>query len=219
MAGPSQRGVIDPNGTLSSSAATSAGWSAARPALAALAMALFTAACAQISVPLPGSPVPVTMQTFAVVLAGLTLGPAWGTASMVLYLMMGLVGMPVFADAAGGWTIVHGATGGYLLGFLLAPAAASVVAGRGGTVARVSNLARHEAARVGLRLLAAGLVGHAVVFASGLPWLKGVLNVTWAEALALGLWPFVPGTIFKSVMAAGGLGLVALVLGFRRRRG
>jgi biotin transport system substrate-specific component len=80
------------------------------------------AACAQISISLPFTPVPITGQTFAVVLVGASLGSIRGTASLLLYLLVGLIGAPVYADQAHGWTVVKGATGGYLVGFVVAAA-------------------------------------------------------------------------------------------------
>ena len=86
--------------------------------------AALTALAAQVSIPVPGSPVPITGQTFAVLLTAAALGPARGLASQGLYLALGLVGLPVFAGAAHGPHVVFGATGGYLVGFLAAAAIA-----------------------------------------------------------------------------------------------
>src|ERR1700722_19507424 len=79
-----------------------------------------TALAAQLSFPVPGSPVPVTGQTFAVLLTAAALGPARGLAAQALYLVMGAVGLPVFAGAGHGPGVIFGATGGYLVGFLVA---------------------------------------------------------------------------------------------------
>src|ERR1700749_1750242 len=90
-----------------------------------------TAAAAQVSLPVPGSPVPVTGQTFAVLLTAAALGPLRGLASQGLYLALGLVGLPVFAGAAHGPHVVFGASGGYLVGFLVAAAIVGAGARRG----------------------------------------------------------------------------------------
>src|SRR4029079_3162771 len=82
----------------------------------------FVALAAQVSIALPFTPVPVTGQTFAVVLVGASLGPISGAASLVLYLIAGIAGAPVYAHGAQGWSVVSSATGGYLLGFILAAA-------------------------------------------------------------------------------------------------
>ena len=81
-----------------------------------------TALCAQIAIPVPGSPVPITGQTFAVCLVSAALGLRRGVASMSLYLVLGLIGLPVYSDASSGMHVVLGATGGYLVGFVLAAA-------------------------------------------------------------------------------------------------
>ena len=84
--------------------------------------ALLIAVAAQVRFYLPGNPVPFTGQTFAVLLAGGALGFKRGVAATTLYLLLGIVGLPVYADAKHGWEIVSGATGGYLIGFILAGA-------------------------------------------------------------------------------------------------
>lgn len=171
--------------------------------------ALFTALAAQITIPLPGTPVPITLQTFAVMLAPLALGAWGGMASMALYVVLGLVGLPVYADASGGWHVVYGATFGYLLGFIACQPVMARVLGAGSE--RSTSLRR---------VLGAMVAGHAVVFALGLAWLWVVLDranpgVGLSETLAKGLWPFVPGSVFKTALAL----LVAsdLTLWARRR--
>ncbi|MFN0011533.1 MAG: biotin transporter BioY [Phycisphaerales bacterium] len=182
-------------------------WQTAAPAervLGVVLCAMLTAACAQISVPMPGSPVPVTLQTFAVILSGLVLGPALGASSMVLYVLAGLVGLPVFAGADGGLRVALGATGGYLLGFVAASAVAGLIVRR----ARERGRAALHAA------ILAAVVGNVIVFACGLPWLKVVVASDWATTLSMGLWPYLVGTLVKvpmSVAAAVGLGVVSRV--------
>src|SRR3954467_8614038 len=92
----------------------------ARDLALVLGAALLTALCAQVSIPVPGSPVPITGQTFAVLLCGAALGANRGAAAMGLYLLLGVVGLPVYADADSGVHVVWGATGGYLVGFVIA---------------------------------------------------------------------------------------------------
>ena len=91
-------------------------------ALLILGGALFVAVFAQISIPLPFTPVPITGQTFAVLLVGGALGTVCGTLSMGLYMFLGIIGLPVYADHTHGWHVVTGATGGYIVGFLVAAA-------------------------------------------------------------------------------------------------
>ena len=154
-----------------------------------IGFALLTAIAAQIRVPLPGTPVPVTLQTLAVLLAGITLGPWLGAASMALYLCWGLLAGPVFAVPAWGPGTLLGATGGYLIGFTLAQPAIGLItrAGRG----RLPGI------------LAAVLAGNLVIFACGLTWLHVWLGTGLAATLAMGLWPFLPGLVAKTLAATG----------------
>jgi len=171
--------------------------------------ALLTALAAQVTIPLPGTPVRITLQTLAVTLAPLALGAGAGAASMALYVALGLIGLPVYADASGGWHIVYGATFGYLLGFIACQP----------VMARLLGDRRERGASFG-RVLAAMIAGHAVIFGFGLSWLWVALSratpgVGLSETLAAGLWPFVPGSVVKTALAL----LVAgdLMLWARRR--
>ncbi len=175
--------------------------SRAERAAGVLLCAMLTAACAQISIPLPGTPVPITLQTFAVVLSGLVLGPALGLTSMGLYLLVGMVGLPVFAGADGGWHVATGATFGYLLGFLPASAAAGLL---------VQHAHTHGRSPFAAAVLAA-IVANIVVFACGLAWLKVFMGTPWPATLDLGLWPHLAGTLVKTPMSiAGAIGLGAI---------
>jgi biotin transport system substrate-specific component len=157
-------------------------------ALLVLAGAGVVAVAAQVSIPLPFTPVPITGQTFAVVLAGASLGAVRGTASLSLYLAVGLLGAPVYADGAHGWDVVSGATGGYLVGFILA-------AGLTGWLAERRWDRRFSSA------LAAMLTGNVVIYLVGLPWLAVVLDTGLEKTLELGLYPFVPGDMLKLYLA------------------
>lgn len=148
-----------------------------------------TAAGAALRVPLPFTPVPMTMQTLFVLLAGVTLGPRLGTASMALYLLLGTTGFHVFADTERyGLQTVFGPTGGYLLGFLLAQPLLGVYASRASHV---------------WGLAPAILAGTAVIYLCGLLGLVLSLGVGWSVALALGLYPFLASEALKAVLAAG----------------
>jgi biotin transport system substrate-specific component len=146
------------------------------------------AVAAQVSIPLPFTPVPITGQTFAVVLAGASLGAVRGTASLSLYLAVGLLGAPVYADGRHGWDVVSGATGGYLIGFIVA-------AGLTGWLAERRWDRRFSSA------LAAMLTGNVVIYLVGLPWLAVVLDTGLEKTLELGLYPFVPGDMLKLYLA------------------
>jgi biotin transport system substrate-specific component len=152
--------------------------------LAAL-MAALTAAGAYMAIPI--GPVPIVLQSLFVILSGLVLGSRWAAASMAIYLLAGLIGLPVFAGGGGGPAKLIGPTGGYLVGFLLAAYLIGLVAER-------SN------GRLWINLL--GLVaGSLVIYLCGVAWLKTVLDVSLNKALAMGMWPFLPGDALKIAAA------------------
>lgn len=160
--------------------------------LAALFAAL-TAVLAQIQIPLPFTPVPVSGQSFGPMLAGLVLGPRLGFASQLVYLALGLVGAPVFSGGASGPAQFVGPTGGYLIGFVLGAAVT-------GGVARIKLWV--PAVRFGA---AAALGGVVTVYLVGVPWLAASLGLPMGEAVAVGVLPFLLGDLFK-VAAASLLG-------------
>ena len=148
---------------------------------------LFIALSAQVVVPLPFSPVPVTGQTLAVLLTGALLGRVRGTLSVLVYLAQGISGLPVFAGGMGGVLHLVGPTGGYLIGFVPAAFLTGLLAERGWDRG------------VG-PAFAAMLVGNAAIYACGLPWLAQFLGPQ--RVLALGLAPFLPGDLMKLGIAA-----------------
>lgn len=153
--------------------------------------ALLTAAAAQISIPIPGTPVPMTGQTFAVLLAGAALGSWAGAGSQAIYWLMGAAGLPFYSDASGGWEVATGATAGYLVGFI---AAAWVV----------GALAERGQDRNVWSAIPAFLAGNAVIYLFGVTWLYYSVDgiTTMSEALAAGFTPFVVGDVIK-IVAAG----------------
>ncbi|MBX5474343.1 MAG: biotin transporter BioY [Thermoleophilia bacterium] len=163
------------------------GW-AADAALVCAGTALIAGA-AQVSIPLPFTPVPVTGQTFAVLLVGAGLGTLRGGASGLLYLLLGLVGAPVYADGHHGLAVITGATGGYLVAFPLAAALSGRLAER--------RWDRRFSSAVG-----AMLTGNVLVYLVGLPWLSVSLGTGLERTLELGLYPFVPGDLLKLYLAA-----------------
>jgi biotin transport system substrate-specific component len=158
-----------------------------RNALLVVGASLVTAALARIAIPLPWTPVPVTGQTFAVLLTGMALGSRRGALAMALYLAEGAAGLPVFAGGAAGPAALLGPTGGYLLAFPLAAALTGFLAERGWD-------------RRGLTTLAAMLIGSGVIFACGVSWLARF--VPPAQLLGTGLLPFIPGDVVKASLAA-----------------
>lgn len=146
---------------------------------------------AQIAIPLPFTPVPLTLQTLAVLLVGASLGSLRGVASMLLYVAAGLIGVPWFAQGSSGYST---ASFGYVLGFILA----AFIVGR---------LAEHGASRTAARTVGLMVVGNIAIYAVGVTWLKFAISVSWPEAIALGVVPFVLGDIIKIAVAAGVLPL------------
>lgn len=162
----------------------------ARDAALVVAAALLTAMCAQISIPIPGDPVPITGQTFAVLLTGAALGANRGALGQLLYVGLGLVGLPFYADGDSGWTVVSGATGGYLIAF---PIAAWVV----------GKLAEQRMDRNPVKAVIPFTLGSLIVFAIGVPWLAVSADLSLVRAIELGFVPFIPGGIVKALLAAG----------------
>lgn len=154
-----------------------------------LAGAGLVAAAAQVSIALPFTPVPITGQTFAVVLVGASLGMLRGTASLALYVLAGMAGAPFYAHHAHGLSVVTGASGGYLVGFVLAAAVTGWLAQR--------HWDRRFSSAVG-----AMLTGNVVIYLVGVPWLAVDLGTNLEKSLELGLYPFVPGDILKLYVAA-----------------
>jgi biotin transport system substrate-specific component len=150
--------------------------------------ALFTALLAQVSIPVAGSPVPITGQTLAVVLTAAALGPARGLAGQLLYVLLGAVGLPFYSEASGGFDVITGATGGYLIGFL--PAAFLI-----GLAARQGQDRRFT------RALPLFALGQLVIFAIGVPWLAVAAHMTAAQAIDAGFTPFIVGGIVKAAIA------------------
>lgn len=158
----------------------------------AASLGVLTAAGAYVTIPLPFSSVSITAQTFFVLLAGLLLGARWGATAMVIYLMIGAAGFPVFSGGAGGIGVMFGPTGGYLIGFVFAAFIVGYIAKR--AVGKGSKYRR------GLFIMGM-IVGSAVIYAVGVPWLALVTNFTLTEAVVFGLLPFVLGDIIKAVAA------------------
>lgn len=141
-----------------------------------------------IAIPLPVSPVPIVLQTMFILLAALVLGPWWGSLSTVLYLVLGLFGLPVFSGGAGGLAVFLGPTGGYLLGYI----PCSILTG----------LLSRKAGGKKIILAAACLAGMVPIYALGLLRLKAVLGSGWERALIAGVLPFLPGDSAKIILAA-----------------
>lgn len=158
--------------------------------LGMLLFTLLTSLGALVAIPLPPDGVPMTLQTLAVVLAALCLGPRVGTASMALYIVVGMIGAGIFADGSAGIAVLAGQTGGYLIGFMLCQPVIT-------TIIRRPN---GEIRGWGAMILGV-LAGHLVIFAIGVPWLAFVRDFSLARALEGGFYPFIPGLILKTALA------------------
>jgi biotin transport system substrate-specific component len=162
-----------------------------RDAVLVAAFAALTGLAAQVAVKLPFTPVPITGQTFAVLLGGAALGWRRGLAGMVLYLAVGLSPwVPWFAEGQGGSAMLQAPSFGYAVGFL----AAAAVVGR---------LAERGQDRTPPRTVVTMVVGNLIVYAFGLPWLMANLGIGLAEGLELGVTPFLAGDALKILLAAG----------------
>jgi biotin transport system substrate-specific component len=150
--------------------------------------AAFTGLLAQVAIPL--WPVPITGQTLAVLLVGSTLGALRGVLAMVVYAVLGVVGVPWFSDAASGLHVIAGPTGGYIIGFIAA-------AGLTGW------LAQRQWDRRVLGAFVSFMAGTGVTFAIGLPWLAAALGLNLLQTLEGGLYPFIVGGVIKALLAAG----------------
>lgn len=165
--------------------------SAIRNVLLVLGGAAFVGLAAQIAIPLPFTPVPVTGQTFAVLLTAAALGTWRGVASMLVYAAMGLAGVPWFAEGSSAFK--DGAlvvSFGYVLGFIAAAALVGWLAERGNT-------------RTPLRTAGLMVLGNVVIYAIGATWLAGAIDVSFGKALELGVQPFLLGDALKVALAAG----------------
>jgi biotin transport system substrate-specific component len=149
--------------------------------------AAFVGVTAQIVIPLPFTPVPLTLQTFAVLLVGAALGTWRGVASMVVYAAAGSAGVPWFSAGSSG---AGGASYGYILGFIVAAGVVGRLAERGATLTP-------------LRTAGLMVVGNLVIYSIGVTYLKFAIDVPWSTALALGVVPFLLGDALKIALAAG----------------
>jgi biotin transport system substrate-specific component len=155
-------------------------------------MAALTAVGAYIQVPI--GPVPIVLSTLFVLLSGLLLGSRWGIASMGLYLLVGAIGMPVFAGGRGGFAHFFGPTGGYLFGYCLSAWVTGFLSER-----RPGSMALE---------ISAVLFGSLAIYGLGVPWLKMATRMSWTKALMVGMIPFLIGDAIKA-SAAVALGRAA----------
>ena len=166
---------------------------------AVLGGSLLVVVCTQIRIPLPFTPVPITGQTFAVLLLPALLGGWRGPAAVAAYLLQGAFGLPFFSGGNAGWAALAGPTGGYLIGFLAAAAVIALILGRGGAGPA--------------RIVVAMLAGSVAIYLCGVPWLDRFVDGGLVTAIDLGLTPFLVGDAIKMLAAAA----VAVAAGSARR--
>ena len=162
--------------------------------------AAFVGLTAQVVVPLPFSPVPLSLQTFSVLLVGAVLGSRRGVASMALYLLAGAAGVPWFSAQQSGWAF---ASFGYVVGFVLA-------------AYLVGRLAERGADRTVLRTVGLMVLGNLAIYAVGVPGLMVIAGMALGQALLLGVVPFLIGDALKIALAAGLLPATWKLVGSRR---
>lgn len=150
--------------------------------------ALVVALTAQVYI--PTTPVPFTGQTFGVLVVGGALGFRRGAAALLLYVAIGLLGVPVFAEGGAGRDVLLGATGGYLIGFVVAAA----------VVGRLAELGWDRRLAGAMAMM---LVGTAIIYALGVPWLKVATGMPWADAASVGMTKFLVWDAAKLAVAAG----------------
>jgi biotin transport system substrate-specific component len=156
-------------------------------------MSAVTAVAAQITIPLPFSPVPFTLQVLAVILSGLLLGPRYGALAQAIYVLVGAIGVPVFAGFRAGLGVIVGPTGGYLVAYPFAAALAGLAA------YAAANAVRRRALWASFLW---GCAGLALIYALGATWLAAVTDLPVSAALAQGVLPFVPLDLVKVGLAA-----------------
>lgn len=149
----------------------------------------FISLLAQISVPVPGSPVPVTGQTLGALLLGSAYGASLGFTTFASYLIVGFLGVPVFASGTHGLSRITGATGGYLVGMLIASLVTGYLAGR-------------KWDQKILTVIPTMLIGDLIIFTAGLFWLHHSIHANWATTFKFGFTPFLWGEVIKIAIAS-----------------
>ena len=158
-----------------------------RPMIYASMFAAMTAIGAFIRVPIPASPVPITLQVFFVLLAGLLLGSRWAGMSMIVYVMLGIIGFPVFSGGLSGIGVILGPTGGYLIGFIPG--------------AFVTGWVTETFGRSTLAAAGAMITGLAAIYLLGAFQLSVVAGLSVPQSVVIGVLPFLPGDSIKLVAA------------------
>ena len=152
--------------------------------------AALTAACAFISIPVPGTPIPIVLQNMMVVLCGMILGPFLGTVSTVVFILCGLLGLPVFNGGTGGFAKLMSPTGGFIIGYAISSLTAGLILGK----------PRQDGKKHAVRTVLAALLGFAVMYFPGVLHFMHSMDKTFQETLALCVIPYLPGDLIKTVV-------------------
>lgn len=151
-------------------------------------MTAVTCVLGPLSIPLPFSPVPISLTNFAIFLAIFVLGMKSGTISFIIYLLLGAIGVPVFSSFRGGLQVLAGPTGGYLIGFIF--------------LALIMGFALEHFDRKLVPTIIGMIIGMAVCYAFGTVWLAKLLSLSFKEGLMMGVIPYLPGDAAKIIIAA-----------------
>jgi biotin transport system substrate-specific component len=170
-----------------------------RDMLYAAIFAALIAVLGYLIIPLPFSPVPITGQTLAVMLAGCVLTPLQAGLSVITFIFMGAIGIPVFSGGPAGSGIIFGTKGGYLLGFLIGSIVISLIRGKSNSIPRM--------------IFACIIGGIIIVYVLGVPWLSHITGMGIHKAFNIGALPFIPGDLFKAIVA----GFIAKKINAQRR--
>lgn len=157
-----------------------------------LTIALFAALMAAGAfIKIPVGPVPITLTSFFMLMAALLLGPGGGSLSVVIYMLIGTIGLPAFAGGSGP-AVFAGPTGGFLIAYLPAALACGLISADNKTL---------TGQKVPLRDISAVIAGSLILYAIGVPWLKFRLGLEWSSAFSAGMLPFLPGDALKAAAA------------------
>ncbi|MCJ7691021.1 MAG: biotin transporter BioY [Clostridiaceae bacterium] len=170
-----------------------------RDTLYAALFASLIAVLGYLIIPLPFSPVPITGQTLAVMLAGCVLTPLQAGLSVITFIFMGAIGIPVFAGGTAGIGVIFGTKGGYLLGFLIASIVISLIRGKSNSIPRM--------------IFASIIGGIIIVYVLGVPWLSYITGMGINKAFTVGALPFLLGDLIKAIAA----GFIAKKINVQRR--
>lgn len=151
-------------------------------------MTAVTCVLGPLSIPLPFSPVPISLTNFAIFLAIFVLGMKFGTISFIIYLLLGAIGVPVFSSFRGGLQVLAGPTGGYLIGFIF--------------LALIMGFALDHFDRKLVPTIIGMIIGMAVCYAFGTVWLAKLLSLSFKEGLMMGVIPYLAGDAAKIIIAA-----------------